>query len=213
MTTLLCDVGGVLIENPWVATARALSERYKLGREEVFDLLTGLARELDTGKIRLRDYNKMLAGSLGVAIPYRLFSDVLDSSLERIPSVWRAVHALRGAGGVQVIALSNMSLEVWRTLQERYEIGSLFKAAVLSCEVGVLKPDPRIYRAALERSGAAVSDCVFVDDTLENVEAAKGLGIRSYHARSRAETARFVRRVGLTERRSGQGGPPATGTG
>jgi len=200
MTTLLCDVGGVLIQNPWIGTARALGRRYGLDRAELFGTLTGLSRELDSGIITLRTYNRRLASSLGVDIPYPLFSAVLDSALRTIPSVWGAVQGLKGAKGVQVVALSNMSAEVWRSLQERYGIASLFRTTVLSCDLGVLKPDPRIYRIALERAGARGSDCVFVDDTLENIEGAKALGIRTYLARRRGETAEFIRSLRTVHR-------------
>jgi epoxide hydrolase-like predicted phosphatase len=50
---------------------------------------------------------------------------------------------------------------------------------VYSHEVGVSKPDPRIYRLACERLAVAPEDTIFLDDVEENVEGASAVGIRA----------------------------------
>jgi putative hydrolase of the HAD superfamily len=52
---------------------------------------------------------------------------------------------------------------------------------VTSAEIGVMKPDPRIYQAMLEKLGVSPPETIFVDDFLENVEGARRLGMRSIH--------------------------------
>ncbi|MGP4019808.1 HAD-IA family hydrolase [Saccharopolyspora sp. 5N708] len=52
---------------------------------------------------------------------------------------------------------------------------------VNSARVGTAKPDPHIYRVAAARAGAPAARCLFVDDTLQNVEAARGLGMQALH--------------------------------
>ncbi|WP_442911033.1 HAD family hydrolase [Kitasatospora sp. NBC_01266] len=56
-------------------------------------------------------------------------------------------------------------------------LADLATHVVNSSEVGVAKPDPRIYRIAAERAGAAAERCLFVDDRAENVAAALELGM------------------------------------
>ena len=51
-----------------------------------------------------------------------------------------------------------------------------FDGGVASCEVHINKPDPRIYQALLDKYGLKASECVFIDDRLENVQAAFALG-------------------------------------
>jgi len=53
----------------------------------------------------------------------------------------------------------------------------VFDEMIISAEVGVVKPDPRIYRLALEKLGAQPEESVFVDDVLANVEAARSIGM------------------------------------
>ena len=66
--------------------------------------------------------------------------------------------------------------EFWRPL---LPLDELFDDVVDSSDVGLRKPDARIYRLALERLGVAAGDTVFVDDAAGNVTAARRAGIRS----------------------------------
>ena len=63
------------------------------------------------------------------------------------------------------------------------ETVSLFERYFLSCEMGLLKPDPNFFTAMLEDLGVPPEDCLFIDDTQPNVEAAKKLGITALHFR------------------------------
>jgi HAD superfamily hydrolase (TIGR01509 family) len=52
---------------------------------------------------------------------------------------------------------------------------------LISCQLGVRKPDPRAFRLALEHFGARGEDTFFADDTLENVDGAASVGIHAHH--------------------------------
>ena len=52
---------------------------------------------------------------------------------------------------------------------------------VISAEVGIMKPDPRIFQYALEQLDVAPAEAVFVDDVIENVEAARAFGMHAIH--------------------------------
>ena len=60
---------------------------------------------------------------------------------------------------------------------EEFELDSYFDAMVFSCEVGMVKPEPYIYRLAAERLGVRAQNCVFVDDVPTYVAAAKLAGM------------------------------------
>ena len=55
-----------------------------------------------------------------------------------------------------------------------------FEFAISSHQVGVCKPDPAIYQAALRRAGVAPDAVAFFDDLQENVDAATRLGMRAF---------------------------------
>jgi len=52
---------------------------------------------------------------------------------------------------------------------------------VISCEIGLTKPDPRIYQLCLDRLGLAARDTLFVDDRADNIEGAARIGLRTLH--------------------------------
>ncbi len=64
---------------------------------------------------------------------------------------------------------------------DRLNIRHYFEQIILSAYVGCAKPDARIYQIALETTHSRPQECIFVDDQLPNVEAARKLGINSFH--------------------------------
>jgi epoxide hydrolase-like predicted phosphatase len=55
-----------------------------------------------------------------------------------------------------------------------------FKPLLLSCEVGLRKPDPAIYKLCIQKVGKAAKDCLFVDDSQTNIDAAKKAGMQTH---------------------------------
>jgi epoxide hydrolase-like predicted phosphatase len=77
--------------------------------------------------------------------------------------------------------LSNNWAPDGRAMAQELGIADCFDVFVTSAELGVMKPDPRIYRVALDRIGASPSEAIFVDDFVENVEGARRLGMGAVH--------------------------------
>jgi putative hydrolase of the HAD superfamily len=67
---------------------------------------------------------------------------------------------------------------------DRLGLAGLADGVVNTSGVGFAKPDPRIYRVAAERAGAPVGRCLFVDDTEDNVEGARAVGMSGLHYRT-----------------------------
>jgi 2-haloacid dehalogenase len=78
---------------------------------------------------------------------------------------------------VRLFALTNWSAETFPTALERYEFLAWFEAIVVSGEVGLVKPDPGIFRHLIERNRLEPGSTVFVDDSPANVEAARAQGL------------------------------------
>jgi putative hydrolase of the HAD superfamily len=62
---------------------------------------------------------------------------------------------------------------------------SLFEVIVFSAEVGVCKPDPKIFQRALEQLGVDASESLFIDDRERNVTGAQALGMHAVHYKNR----------------------------
>ena len=88
----------------------------------------------------------------------------------------------------RTIALSNAMSDARPSLLNKWKIGDAFDHIFISAEMGMMKPDPRIYLAVLSQLDVSPAETIFVDDFLHNIQAAKTLGLRTIWFRSR-ETA------------------------
>lgn len=77
--------------------------------------------------------------------------------------------------------LSNWANEKFLLVRAQYEFFDWFDGILISSEVKLAKPDPRIYAVMLEQIGEPAERCLFIDDSLKNVEAAKALGFQTIH--------------------------------
>jgi 2-haloacid dehalogenase len=86
--------------------------------------------------------------------------------------------------GYPLFGLSNWSREKFNTVKDELAFLPLLDDYIISGDVGIIKPDERIYRLLLERIDRPAGECVFIDDSEENVFAAEELGIRTILYRS-----------------------------
>ncbi len=83
--------------------------------------------------------------------------------------------------GVPLYALTNFSSETFGETVARFDFFSLFRDIVVSGAEGVVKPDPRIFRIAIERFAITPERTVFIDDVAANVAAAREAGLNAVH--------------------------------
>ncbi|HEV2998416.1 MAG TPA: HAD family phosphatase [Solirubrobacteraceae bacterium] len=141
-------------------------------KPEARELLIGF----EEGRIEEASFESGLARMLGVAsaegIIDRLFS---GSALE--DSMVDAVRAAREAG-LRTGLISNS----WGTTRYPHDLlAELFDGIVISGEVGIRKPAPRIYELGAEAAGLEPARCVFIDDLPFNLPPAQELGMAVVH--------------------------------
>ena len=207
---MLLDALGTLVEleRPWphlvdelaargvvvgedVARAAMLAEMayYRAHHDEAVDWAT------------LKDLRRRCAAvvheQLQTALP---LDDVLDALLGAIrfrayPEVPGVLARLR-AGGARLAVVSNWDVSLHDVL-ERTALRPLVDAVVISAELGVAKPDPAIFRAALDRLGAGPDGALHVGDSLEDdVAGARAAGLEAVLvARNGAPAPEGVRAV------------------
>jgi putative hydrolase of the HAD superfamily len=110
-------------------------------------------------------------------LAWLIASDVASWSVYH-DEVWALAARFRAAGG-RTAFLSNSGPEVMARVRADRPLEARFDVVVISCEVGLAKPDPRIFRLCLERLGLPAGAALFVDDRADNVEAAAGLGLET----------------------------------
>jgi epoxide hydrolase-like predicted phosphatase len=178
---LLIDWGGVMTGNLF-ASFSAFCEVEGLDPNALVGIFrtNPQARELlfgfEEGRIEEAEFETRLAGLLGVTSAEGLI-DRLFSDSQPEESMVHAVRSARAAG-VKTGLISNS----WGT--SRYPhglLGELFDGVVLSGDLGIRKPSPRIYVLGAESIGLDPRECVFVDDLPFNLTPARELGMAVVH--------------------------------
>lgn len=120
-----------------------------------------------------------------------------DSVGPMVTGMERLVADLDDAG-VPLFAITNFSHEFWPPFHATNPaLFDRFRDILVSGVEKLVKPDPAIYRLALQRFGLSASDCLFIDDRLENVEGARAVGMKAHHFRNEPTLRAELEGIGL----------------
>lgn len=191
---LVIDFGGVLttpLQDALAGFAEGLGIELQDLVRVALGLYTGtedrLVHDFETGVILEEDFAQGFAARLQEASGVRVPSEGLVQKMFAVDleeDMWSAVEAIKSAG-FKTALLSNS----WGTsLYPRARLADVFDSLVISGEVGMRKPDPRIYALALDRIDVEAQRSVFVDDHPGHLVAASALGMSTILHRSPGET-------------------------
>jgi epoxide hydrolase-like predicted phosphatase len=186
-TGLLVDWGGVMTTDLF-ASFRAFCEKEGLSPEAMRDAFRAnrdardLLIALEEGRMEEAEFEPQLAALLKVE-PLNLIDRLFaGSSLD--PLMVAAVRAAHDSG-IRTGLVSNS----WGVRRyPRPLMAELFDGIVISGEVGMRKPAPRMYELGAERIGVEPAACVYVDDLPFNLEPARELGMATIHHVRTTET-------------------------
>jgi len=114
----------------------------------------------------------------------------------------RAVEVLKRAKPIlsKLLLLSNTDPERFGFIKKKFSRILIFDDYLLSYELGLVKPEPGIFREAVKRTGCAADECVFIDDLPENVEVPVSLGAKGVVYAPATDLAAELSRLGLVLR-------------
>ena len=181
--TIIFDFGGVMVDFVQLDSFQEQEARLGLQAGNLAEMLWRSPdwRLAEVGAITDEEYWRRSGARLGLHTPEAIHDFQQDLFLDAKTDQRMADLVRRLRGRYRTGLLSNASDVLPRLIRERYGLAGLFDVEVVSALVGLAKPDPAIYRLALERLGTAPEVTVFVDDYEPNVEAAAALGIRGIH--------------------------------
>ena len=197
---LIVDWGGVLtndlsaVMGAWARDDGIDMDTYAgvlrdwLGEPYGLEAVINPIHALERGEMTVPDFEERLAKELSGRTGTTVAPDGL---LTRMFERFEHAHDMVGlvhrahADGIKTALLSNS----WGNDYPRDGWDEMFDVVVISGEVGMRKPEPRIYRHTAELLGLALSECVFVDDLKHNIEGAVRLGMVGIKHTSYADTA------------------------
>ncbi len=155
------------------------------------DLAAGPVAALERGELPREEFERLLAGELvrrGVDVRADGLLDRMLGGLDAPePRMHDLVRAARAAG-MRTALLSNS----WGNTYDRTGWDEMFEVVVISGEVGMRKPEGRIFARTAELLGVDPSRCVMVDDLPSNVAGAEAVGMHAVLHRDVATTARAL---------------------
>src|ERR1051325_9842677 len=194
----LFDLGNTLIKLAYERVLENICRDATATRDQLVDLLerAGGYRDMERGAISLRDFyhfvcdHAVYRGSMQEL--RAIWSDFFDGTM---PGMEELLARVRERYRVAFLSNSN---EVHAEIIPR-RFAALFQKEdrfILSHRFRVAKPDPEIFRRALEVLGALPHHVVFIDDLIENVFAARTVGMHAFQ---------FVDAESLTAQLEGEG--------
>ncbi|MDR0283070.1 MAG: HAD-IA family hydrolase [Candidatus Peribacteria bacterium] len=131
-------------------------------------------KNFKAGKISENDYRNRVQQELNLSLSHEEIFSVLRESYEINPEVEHLVKNLKEKGYKLCICSNNFPTRI-HELDKKFSFLSLFDVVNLSYEVGVLKPDKRIFETLVEKAGCLPGEIVYADDKEGNLIEAKEL--------------------------------------
>ncbi len=195
---LLLDIGGVLLSKGWGRDSRArAAERFGYDHDEVEERHSVMVHAYEEGDASLDEY-------LDQVVFYRERDFTRDDYKSFIFSQSRAhrdtiemFRRLKGRYDLRTVAVSNEGREIAIYRAETFPLRPLVDFFVVSSFVHRRKPDPRIYRMALDQLLLSPDDVVYIDDTPLLADVGKSLGLPTIQHKDCEATAEALDRMGL----------------
>jgi len=188
------DLGGVILRTMDWSRRSAWEDRLGLPRMQLTRLVfeSDASRRATLGQASDEDVWASVAAALSLDPPtaqqlrHDYFAD--DRVDARLMDFIRKLRSR-----VQVGMITNAWPGVRGYLEDVFRIADAFDPLIVSAEVGLAKPDPRIYQVMLERLGLEPAQAVFVDDFEDNVAGARWVGMQAVHFTSAPQAMAAVR--------------------
>jgi putative hydrolase of the HAD superfamily len=182
LRAVIWDVGGVLVRTEDWSFRDALAQRFGRSRRALEELVWGgeMGIQAQRGEISPAELWAYVGQVLDLdpdeiqAFRSQFFAgDVVDQDLIG----W--IKSLRPA--YQLGIITNAFADVRAFIESRLDLGDALDALVISAEVGIMKPDVRIFEIALKQLAVSPAEAVFIDDFEHNVQAARQAGLYAVH--------------------------------
>ncbi len=183
---IIFDFGGVLVDwNPYYLCRHFLGDDPEFTRRFMEEVdFPAWNRENDRGR-------PLAQGAQELAARFPKYRDLilaygpryLETINGPILPVVDILNKLKAAG-YSLYGLSNWPAETFAPVREANSFFDLLDDFLISSDVNLIKPDPAIFTLLLERIARPAEDCIFIDDSEINTQAAEQLGFKTVHFKS-----------------------------
>lgn len=190
---LIFDLGGVIVAHDNALLWRRLASLTPHAKADSTAAAIAKAVRgsgIGDGRSSVRALHRSLVDQFQMDDDWERFAAAWSSHFSPMPAMQRVIARLAAAEATpQMMLLSNTNAEHWQYLRGRYPLLSRFDLILLSLEMGLLKPDASIYRAAADRAALEPQQCFFMDDRHRTTSTARSpLGWTQCASRARSRS-------------------------
>jgi len=201
---VIFDLGSVLVGNEWWVIYKKIAQELNISEEKVKEIKRPLLGKWGTGEIDEEKFWEEFEKQAGIKINRKFTKDLwfrtYRDNTKDINKSWEILVELK-AQKVDLALITNIIPPHVRANEETGRINKLkdlgFEVLVMSCKIGVCKPDPQIYKITLRELNLPAKACVSVDDILDNIEVAKKLGMQGIHFQTPEKLREDLTKIGL----------------
>jgi putative hydrolase of the HAD superfamily len=176
---LYFDMGNVLVMFSHERMAAQMAAVAGIEPKRAWEILFGgdLSIRHETGTITNHEFYDEFCRSAGAANVDRAALDRAACDIFWLHTPLVALCGRLNAAGYRLGVLSNTNDAHWRWVTKRFSyLTTMFDVAAMSFEIGVMKPDGRIYHEAARMAGVDPADVFYTDDRAENIAGAQAAG-------------------------------------
>ena len=183
MRALFCDLGGCFLSNAWDHAARRRAcDKFGIDPGRFETLHASASEGFEKGSLTLAEYlaRTVFAAAPPAAVSAQEFLDFMKSCSGKLGDALDVLADFRREHPVRCVVLNNESRELNDFRIDTFGLRETFDAFFSSCYLGLRKPEPAIYRLALEVTGACPQESLLIDDREENLSPAADLGMQTF---------------------------------
>ncbi|WP_299288774.1 HAD-IA family hydrolase [uncultured Mucilaginibacter sp.] len=193
---LFLDVGGVLLTNGWGHESRQLAaEKFNISYADMESLHNLIFPVYEIGSITLDEYLDTVVFNHPRDFTREDFKSFIFSESKELPDLLQWLKAWKKDCGFRIISINNEGKELNEYRIKKFALHQCFDAFVSSCEVGLRKPDPSIFKLAMGIAQAVPKQCYYFDDRPMLVEAARRTGINVFQHINFESTKQIIENI------------------
>lgn len=200
ISTILWDVGGVLLTNGWDHQQRdAVLTRFGLDRDEFSRRHVATDDAWERDEMTADEYLRQTVFYQPRDFTQAEFLDAMREQSHVLPDSALGILRRLNASENYVLAMVNNESRILNEYRiQQFGFVHLFDAFFSSCYLGLRKPDRKIYQIALDVLQRDPEEVVFIDDRAENAAAASSLGIHGIRYQGSAHLTEELARLGVS---------------
>lgn len=180
VTTLFLDIGGVLLTDGWGREARKMAaENFNLNLPEMEERHHLTFETFEEGQLTLNEYLGLVVFDKKRPFTQDQFREFMLAQSKPYPKMIEFVTLLKARHRLKIAVVSNEARELNAHRIHKFKLTEFVDFFVSSCFVHLRKPDPNIFRLALDIAQSPVEEVVYIENTPMFVQIAESLGIRS----------------------------------